>query len=98
MGAKGFKAIWTEVKEKRQCSEDEFRCTSTEFCISQSLKCNGINNCGVAMGVMDKSDESECEFDTLWSKLFSVCSIGLIAKLSASYNSAFEPYSIDLSN
>ena len=61
VGAKGFKAIWTEVKEKRQCSEDEFRCTSTEFCISQSLKCNGINNCGVAMGVMDKSDESECE-------------------------------------
>ena len=61
VGAKGFRAIWTEVKEKRNCGDDEFRCRATEFCISKSLKCNGINNCGISMGVMDKSDETDCE-------------------------------------
>jgi hypothetical protein len=56
VGAKGFKAVWTEIKEGPGCKE--FLCRASSFCISKNLKCNGFNNCGQD----DKSDESDCEF------------------------------------
>ena len=56
VGAKGFKAIWTEIKEgSPNCQE--FSCYSSSFCISEKLKCNGVNNCGQN----DKSDEIDCK-------------------------------------
>jgi len=53
VGAKGFKAIWTEIKDTNNCQE--FRCSKSEHCISRSLRCNGIYNCGE-----DQSDEINC--------------------------------------
>ena len=58
VGAKGFKAIWTEIKEGPGCKE--FLCRGSSFCISKNLKCNGVNNCGQD----DKSDESDCKLET----------------------------------
>ena len=54
VGAKGFKAIWTEIKDTSNCQE--FRCTNSKICIPRNLRCNGINNCGS----MDISDEENC--------------------------------------
>ena len=54
VGAKGFKAIWTEFKDTSNCQE--FRCAKSQICISRTLRCNGINNCGH----MDTSDEMNC--------------------------------------
>jgi len=54
VGAKGFKAIWTEFKDTSNCQE--FRCAKSQICIPRTLRCNGINNCGH----MDTSDEMNC--------------------------------------
>ncbi len=54
VGAKGFKGIWTEIKDSTNCQE--FKCTQSKICIPRSLRCNGINNCGP----MDTSDELNC--------------------------------------
>ena len=54
VGAKGFKAIWTEFKDTSNCQE--FRCAKNQICIPRTLRCNGINNCGH----MDTSDEMNC--------------------------------------
>ena len=54
VGAKGFKAIWTEIKDTSNCQE--FKCTESKICIPRNLRCNGINNCGS----MDTSDERNC--------------------------------------
>ncbi|XP_071744912.1 LOW QUALITY PROTEIN: cubilin [Lepeophtheirus salmonis] len=58
VGAKGFKAIWTEIKDGPSC--DEFHCFSSSFCISSKLKCNGVKNCGHN----DESDEIDCVIET----------------------------------
>lgn len=55
VGAKGFKAVWTEIRDGPGCTE--FLCQSSSFCIDRSLKCNGINNCGQD----DRSDEDQCK-------------------------------------
>ncbi len=66
VGATGFRAVWTEVKRKETCRENEFKCKGTRFCISRKLKCNKVNNCGrVSTGDLDKSDELECEIRKL---------------------------------
>ena len=58
VGAKGFKAIWTEIKDTGNCQE--FQCTESKLCIPRSLRCNGINNCGPIEGGLDNSDEINC--------------------------------------
>ncbi|KAF2360157.1 Low-density lipoprotein (LDL) receptor class A repeat [Trinorchestia longiramus] len=55
VGAKGFKAIWTEIQDSPQCNQ--FLCKSTNFCIPRSLRCDGIANCGLG----DFSDEDRCD-------------------------------------
>ncbi|XP_047737620.1 bone morphogenetic protein 1-like isoform X2 [Hyalella azteca] len=55
VGAKGFKAIWTEVLDSPQCNQ--FLCKSTNFCIPRSLHCDGVANCGLS----DFSDEERCD-------------------------------------
>jgi len=54
VGAKGFKAIWSEIKDTSNCQE--FRCAHSMICIPLNLRCNGINNCGAN----DNSDELKC--------------------------------------
>jgi len=57
VGAKGFKAIYTEVKDSTSCSgSGEFLCKTTGYCIPRSLQCNHVTNCGAE----DSSDEDEC--------------------------------------
>ncbi|XP_059082755.1 cubilin-like isoform X2 [Tigriopus californicus] len=56
VGAKGFKAIWTEIRDPRECGLNGYECSTSKYCISDQLKCNGINNCGAT----DKSDEMDC--------------------------------------
>jgi hypothetical protein len=58
VGAKGFKAIWTEIKDTSNCQE--FQCTQSLHCIPRSLRCNGINNCGPFKEGLDTSDEKNC--------------------------------------
>lgn len=58
VGAKGFKAIWTEIRDPRECGLNGYQCSTSKYCISDQLKCNGINNCGAT----DKSDEMDCTF------------------------------------
>jgi len=63
VGAKGFKATWTEVKDGKgqQCPADTFKCKYSEFCISKQLQCNGMHNCGRdEHGNLDQSDEQSC--------------------------------------
>jgi hypothetical protein len=55
VGAKGFKASWTEIREPGS-SCDQFRCASSGYCIPSSLRCNSIQNCGNS----DQSDEINC--------------------------------------
>ncbi|XP_076304825.1 dorsal-ventral patterning tolloid-like protein 1 isoform X5 [Tachypleus tridentatus] len=55
VGSKGFKAVWTEVKEVGTSCRDLF-CANSGFCISPDLKCNDIFNCGLN----DYSDETNC--------------------------------------
>ncbi|XP_054267928.1 dorsal-ventral patterning tolloid-like protein 1 isoform X1 [Macrosteles quadrilineatus] len=55
VGASGFKAVWTEIADpSAACSE--FRCTRSQFCIPDKLRCNKVNNCGAD----DNSDEENC--------------------------------------
>ncbi|GIY50571.1 cubilin [Caerostris extrusa] len=54
VGAKGFQATWTEIKEGTKC--DQFQCSLNKYCISESAKCNGLPNCGLD----DISDEVDC--------------------------------------
>ena len=70
VGAKGFKAIWTEVKLTPVC--DEFHCYTSKFCISEKLKCNGVRNCGK----VDHSDEEDCIKETEVNE-FMVLGLGL---------------------
>ena len=61
VGAKGFKAIWTEFKDTTNCQE--FKCAKSNKCIPRKLQCNGINNCAglTASGSpIDDSDERNC--------------------------------------
>ena len=48
VGAKGFKATWTEIKVGAGCSSqpDMFQCQFSKFCIPIELTCNGMHNCG----------------------------------------------------
>lgn len=60
VGAKGFKAIWTEIKDDDLCPPDMFKCEFSTFCISKQLTCNGIHNCGQDKhGNIDQSDEKQ---------------------------------------
>ncbi|KAG8192223.1 hypothetical protein JTE90_014084 [Oedothorax gibbosus] len=54
VGAKGFQATWTEIKEGTAC--DQLQCGFTRYCISESARCNGLPNCGL----IDFSDEIDC--------------------------------------
>ncbi|CAG0891432.1 unnamed protein product [Darwinula stevensoni] len=54
VGAQGFQAIWTEIKDDPHC--DGFHCSKNGYCISDNLRCNGYENCGVG----DKTDELNC--------------------------------------
>ncbi|XP_046671731.1 dorsal-ventral patterning tolloid-like protein 1 [Homalodisca vitripennis] len=55
VGANGFKAVWTEIADPSS-SCNEFRCTKSQFCIADKLRCNKVNNCGAD----DYSDEENC--------------------------------------
>ncbi|PSN56363.1 hypothetical protein C0J52_03754 [Blattella germanica] len=55
VGAQGFRAVWTEVTEGSTC--EQFRCKNSNYCISNTLKCNRVHNCGHG----DSSDEMNCE-------------------------------------
>lgn len=57
VGQQGFKAIWTEVAMESDCS-GQFLCVTNKYCITEGLRCNGINNCGPD----DSSDEENCKF------------------------------------
>ena len=61
VGAKGFKATWTEVKDKgAPCPPEMFKCEHSRFCISPDLVCNGQHNCGQdEHGNKDQSDEKQ---------------------------------------
>jgi hypothetical protein len=41
----------------KACNTSEFRCTVSEFCIDESLRCNGENNCMPG----EKNDELNCK-------------------------------------
>lgn len=66
VGAKGFKATWTEVKGPMdQCPPEMFQCKYSRFCISKQLTCNGMHNCGRdEHGNLDQSDEQSCKFES----------------------------------
>ncbi|XP_012263563.1 tolloid-like protein 2 isoform X2 [Athalia rosae] len=55
VGQQGFRAVWTEVAMDSDCS-DRFVCIMSKYCITEELRCNGINNCGPD----DSSDEENC--------------------------------------
>ena len=64
VGAKGFKATWTEIKVGAGCSSqpDMFQCQFSKFCIPIELTCNGMHNCGQDdHGNRDQSDEQACK-------------------------------------
>ncbi|XP_020283606.1 bone morphogenetic protein 1 isoform X2 [Pseudomyrmex gracilis] len=56
VGQRGFRAVWTEVSTNTDC-QNQFRCSKTKYCIAESLRCNGIDNCGPD----DSSDEENCD-------------------------------------
>lgn len=58
VGQNGFRAVWTEVIMDTDC-QDQFLCSKNKYCISASLRCNGIDNCGYA----DMSDEENCHVE-----------------------------------
>lgn len=66
VGAKGFKAIWTEIKDPMDCSKG-FQCFTSKYCISEALKCNSIDNCGKN----DRSDEVDCKQAGLLGRLWA---------------------------
>lgn len=55
VGQNGFRAVWTEVTADTDC-QNQFLCSKNKYCISPSLQCNGIDNCGPE----DMSDEENC--------------------------------------
>lgn len=59
VGQQGFRAIWTEVSSEatQNCGSD-FYCSHNSFCIDDTLRCNGIDNCGPD----DTSDEDNCKW------------------------------------
>lgn len=57
VGANGFKAVWTEIVDP-SATCNEFRCTKSQFCIADKLRCNKVNNCGAE----DYTDEENCKF------------------------------------
>lgn len=66
VGAKGFKATWTEVKKSTEpeCPQDMFQCERSKFCISKELTCDGFHNCGQeetdgGKRYKDSSDENQ---------------------------------------
>ncbi|XP_024085153.1 cubilin isoform X2 [Cimex lectularius] len=78
VGAKGFKAVWTEVADSGE-NCDEFRCQQSSFCIADKLRCNRVANCGVN----DTSDEINCitevAMEIFWPSVIGVgCSLLLI--------------------
>lgn len=65
VGAKGFKAVWTEVRgipmggdAERHCQGPQgFLCRGdSRYCISEKLKCNNVNNCGGTFYPADNAD------------------------------------------
>jgi len=85
VGAKGFKAIWTEIKDQASCQNaaHEFKCKNSSYCISRKLVCNHVRNCGKD----DRSDEMECLQETEFNEymlvglgfgLASIVAIGMI--------------------
>jgi len=66
VGAKGFKASWTEIREPGS-SCDQFRCASSGYCIPSNLRCNSIQNCGNS----DQSDETNCKLKA-FSNMFDL--------------------------
>jgi len=65
VGAKGFKAIYTEIKSGPSCTgANDFLCRSTGHCISRNLVCNHVSNCGVGDKMDDNSDEQDCVKET----------------------------------
>nr|XP_012232025.1 PREDICTED: dorsal-ventral patterning tolloid-like protein 1 isoform X3 [Linepithema humile] len=59
VGQQGFRAVWTEVSTDPEdpCEDqDQFLCSKSRYCISKSLLCNSIDNCGPD----DTSDEEQC--------------------------------------
>ncbi|CAB3384550.1 Hypothetical predicted protein [Cloeon dipterum] len=56
VGAVGFRAVWTEVSGS-PAGCDQFQCVKSGFCVSERLRCNGVDNCGSE----DRSDETNCE-------------------------------------
>lgn len=56
VGANGFKAVWTEIVDP-SATCNEFRCTKSQFCIADKLRCNKVNNCGAE----DYTDEENCK-------------------------------------
>uniref|UniRef100_A0A914XS65 CUB domain-containing protein n=1 Tax=Plectus sambesii TaxID=2011161 RepID=A0A914XS65_9BILA len=62
-GLKGFNFTWTEVRlvsdEETCTSSGMYKCTYSKFCIDESLRCNGIPNCGLH----DNTDEAHCNVE-----------------------------------
>ncbi|XP_072266847.1 low-density lipoprotein receptor-related protein 12 isoform X1 [Pyxicephalus adspersus] len=50
---KGFRLSYTAGRGKKKCDRNRFRCNNGK-CISESLKCNHMDDCG------DNSDEKSC--------------------------------------
>ena len=81
VGAKGFKATWTEVKDGPTCPPEMFQCKYSRFCISKQLTCNGMHNCGQDdHGNRDQSDEQACKltcinFLVIFYSLYYKCKV-----------------------
>eukprot|EP00090_Calanus_glacialis_P014380 TRINITY_DN23170_c0_g1_i1.p1 TRINITY_DN23170_c0_g1~~TRINITY_DN23170_c0_g1_i1.p1 ORF type:complete len:870 (-),score=100.53 TRINITY_DN23170_c0_g1_i1:1263-3872(-) len=73
VGAKGFKATWTEIKDLPSCqNQNEFKCRNSSYCISRKLQCNHVRNCGMD----DRSDEMDCLQETEFNE-FMLVGLGL---------------------
>jgi len=73
VGAKGFKATWTEIKDVPTCNNpSEFKCRNSSYCISRKLVCNHVRNCGMD----DRSDEIDCLQETEFNE-FMLVGLGL---------------------
>ncbi|XP_077288055.1 tolloid-like protein 1 [Arctopsyche grandis] len=59
IGAQGWRAVWTEVKEISPSDPcEQFACHKSSLCIAEKLMCNRVDNCGAD----DKSDETHCKY------------------------------------
>ena len=65
-GGRGFRAVWTEVKNGAGC--DQFLCKNNSFCIARHLQCDGTVNCGSN----DDSDEAHCNYQSNHLYIFIV--------------------------